>query len=69
MSEGCADLVPLLTWALWESWTWKRDSRKAKLPYSELQSSMVSPEIEGIAGEHPHLRTKTWRAGPITHIP
>jgi hypothetical protein len=43
--EGCVELAPPLAWALWETWPWGHDSRRAgcSLPPAALRKARPAP--------------------------
>jgi hypothetical protein len=65
MSEGCAELVPPLTWASWESWPWVYESRRADSARSQLQySGEQALHIAGVLAP----RIWAWESWPY-HLP
>lgn len=52
MSEGYAELIPSLTWALWDRWPWSHDSKRADPTTSKLKyMGEQTLHIVRVAGE------------------
>lgn len=68
MSESCAELALLLTWALWESWPWGHENRRADPAPTQLRClGERAPHIAGVLGEP--AQCECGKAGPTAHLP
>lgn len=68
MSEGCAEAALRLTWASWENWPWRRESKRAEptpsqLQYLEEQDLHIAGVVSEPAGEY-----EPGRACPTAHL-